>query len=85
MPFDKEDPSTPADIGEIRLSLHDPDGDQANMVGEFDITILDADGNGIKRAHGTLDEKGAAIVKSGFKKVLKDVRAQAAKDMLAKP
>ena len=82
MAFEPESSRTPTDIGEIVVNLRDPDGTNPKRGGDFEITVLDQAGNGMRRPKGDILVKGNAAVKSAGAAFLDAVRAQAEAEML---
>lgn len=80
--FPQAAPETPAAIGEIVLELHDVDGDPANMTGTYDITVLNAAGEGIRRLRGDILDQASATVKVALRDALLAARAQAEAEVL---
>ena len=82
MAYTKEEVRTPTSPGEMVYKITDVDGTPANMVGGIVITILDQDGNGMKRINASLNKEASQAVKAAFIDALQLARAQAEAELI---
>ena len=85
MPFDRQQADTPASIGEIRITIADPDGVISNMGAGFFVRVLNQNGNLFKEMSGDLVPHLTTAQRDGLIQLMQDLRALAVSEILPAP
>lgn len=85
MPFDRQQADTPTSIGEIRITIADPDGVISHMGAGFFVRVLNQNGNSFKELTGDLVPHLTPAQVNGLVQLMQDLRALAVSEILPPP